>query len=464
MSSCRHPTADRLYPAAMCRSIKTLRRPETAATTGELEAAARQYVRKISGYRTPSARNAEAFEAAIAEIAAIVEPAARDLRGGGRGRPGPLDAAGDRQRVRRPMPNAASTLLSTPAVVAPLARRSPDPRDRSVGAGRLALDSAAIGRLACDERDAAHASPRSSLIDYPPRMLMTAAPWWVRPGLDIDTAGRLRIAGRDAEALVREHGTPLFAYDRVRFAENARRFQAALERSGLPYRLRFAMKANPYPEILEVFRGLGAPGTPESVGIDACSPGEVLRALDCGWRPGEISYTGTNVSERDLDVLLADRRARQPRRDQPDRAIRTAGARIDGRPAHRPGDRRRLQRPPRVQRLPADEVRHRPRSTRRCPRGGATARPLDRHGPFPRRLRLARRRARRVRGRAAGRRRRRPYLRAAGHDITEVNVGGGLGMPAREDERAVDLDAYAAVLRDTSARSTSSSPANPATT
>ena len=54
----------------MCRSIKTLRRPDEAATTGELEAAARQYVRKISGFRTPSARNAEAFEAAIAEIAA----------------------------------------------------------------------------------------------------------------------------------------------------------------------------------------------------------------------------------------------------------------------------------------------------------------------------------------------------------------------------------------------------------
>jgi hypothetical protein len=53
----------------MCRSIKTLRRAETAATTGELEAAARQFVRKISGYRTPSTRNAEAFEAAIAEIA-----------------------------------------------------------------------------------------------------------------------------------------------------------------------------------------------------------------------------------------------------------------------------------------------------------------------------------------------------------------------------------------------------------
>ena len=28
------------------------------------------------------------------------------------------------------------------------------------------------------------------------------------------------------------------------------------------------------------------------------------RAIECGWRPDEISYTGTNVSERDLDVLL----------------------------------------------------------------------------------------------------------------------------------------------------------------
>jgi hypothetical protein len=54
----------------MCRSIKTLRRPGEDATTGELEAAARQYVRKISGFREPSVRNREAFDAAIAEITA----------------------------------------------------------------------------------------------------------------------------------------------------------------------------------------------------------------------------------------------------------------------------------------------------------------------------------------------------------------------------------------------------------
>jgi len=53
----------------MCRSIKTLRRPETAATTGEIEAAARQFVRKVSGYRAPSMRNQAAFEAAILDVA-----------------------------------------------------------------------------------------------------------------------------------------------------------------------------------------------------------------------------------------------------------------------------------------------------------------------------------------------------------------------------------------------------------
>jgi hypothetical protein len=53
----------------MCRSIKTLRRPETAATTGEIEAAARQFIRKVSGFRTPSQRNEAAFEGAIDDVA-----------------------------------------------------------------------------------------------------------------------------------------------------------------------------------------------------------------------------------------------------------------------------------------------------------------------------------------------------------------------------------------------------------
>jgi hypothetical protein len=70
----------------MCRSIKTLRRPGEAATTGELEAAARQYVRKLSGYREPSVVNREAFDAAIAEVAAasqrLVEAIGVDVEDG----------------------------------------------------------------------------------------------------------------------------------------------------------------------------------------------------------------------------------------------------------------------------------------------------------------------------------------------------------------------------------------------
>ena len=54
----------------MCRNITELRGLEPPATTVEIEAAARQYVRKVSGFTHPSSANAEAFEVAVAEVAA----------------------------------------------------------------------------------------------------------------------------------------------------------------------------------------------------------------------------------------------------------------------------------------------------------------------------------------------------------------------------------------------------------
>ena len=54
----------------MCRSIKPLRRYDEVASEAEIEAAALQFVRKVSGYRKPSPANAPIFEAAVAEIAA----------------------------------------------------------------------------------------------------------------------------------------------------------------------------------------------------------------------------------------------------------------------------------------------------------------------------------------------------------------------------------------------------------
>lgn len=54
----------------MCRSIKDLRRLDHPVTDEEFHEAALQYVRKVSGYRAPSQRNAEAFWAAVEEVSA----------------------------------------------------------------------------------------------------------------------------------------------------------------------------------------------------------------------------------------------------------------------------------------------------------------------------------------------------------------------------------------------------------
>jgi hypothetical protein len=53
----------------MCRSIKVLRNPEQAPTAEEVNAAALQFVRKISGFRKPSKANQEVFDRAVAEVA-----------------------------------------------------------------------------------------------------------------------------------------------------------------------------------------------------------------------------------------------------------------------------------------------------------------------------------------------------------------------------------------------------------
>ena len=52
----------------MCRNITTLRGLEPAATPEEIEAAARQYVRKVSGVQTTSSSSEEAFECAVVRV------------------------------------------------------------------------------------------------------------------------------------------------------------------------------------------------------------------------------------------------------------------------------------------------------------------------------------------------------------------------------------------------------------
>ena len=53
----------------MCRSIKRLRDGAVAAPSNEIEEAALQYVRKVSGFQRPAQHNREVFDRAVAEVA-----------------------------------------------------------------------------------------------------------------------------------------------------------------------------------------------------------------------------------------------------------------------------------------------------------------------------------------------------------------------------------------------------------
>jgi diaminopimelate decarboxylase len=273
-------------------------------------------------------------------------------------------------------------------------------------------------------------------------------PWWSRPGLEV-VDGRLHVAGRDAEALARDHGTPLFVYDLERTGEQARALRDAFARRGAPFTLRLALKAQRDPAVLAFVRDLGF------VGVDACSPGEVLHALTYGWRPDEISYTGTNVSERDLDALLEH--------GVPVNVDLLSQLERFGRRA--PGARVGLRVNPRAGATWSGAT---------WTSGGesiyASAKPTK-FGIYEEQLDDALRIAKQhdlsidtvhvhvgdgfltdglpqfevVVDRVAGFVRR---LVDAGHEIQEVNAGGGIGVPQRSEDRPLDVDAYAGVLVD----------------
>ncbi len=279
-----------------------------------------------------------------------------------------------------------------------------------------------------------------------PTALPAPAPtWWQRPGLEVHD-DRLTLNGADLDVLLREHGAPLFVYDLARPAENVRALQGALRRAGLRYLTRFALKSCPDPRILAVLRALGEPGTPDGVGIDACSPGEVLHALANGWPPETISFTGTNVSERDLDVLLA----------HPIRLNLDGVSQIERVGRRAPGRAIGLRVNPGAGAGYTDDLAY---AGERPTKFGVTTDRLDdavaavrRHGLAVDTLhfhagsgwlgdQLGEFEAALARAVTLLER-----LLEAGFAIREVNVGGGLGRVARDGEVPVDLDAYAATV------------------
>lgn len=121
--------------------------------------------------------------------------------------------------------------------------------------------------------------------------------WWERSDLKY-VGSQLRFAGHNLHELVSKHGTPVYYYNRDRVLSNIGRLQKAMNSAGLDHQLLYAMKANRHPDILRLI------ATSTDCGIDACSPGEVKRAIECGFDQSRISVTSTAVGHRDWETYV----------------------------------------------------------------------------------------------------------------------------------------------------------------
>ena len=120
--------------------------------------------------------------------------------------------------------------------------------------------------------------------------------WWERDDLCY-RGGRLQFGGSELHAIAAEAGTPTFVYLAARVRANLERLRAALDAEGMPHDAFYAIKANRYAPLVAWLKLLGR------CGIDVCSPAELRYALRFGFEESEISYTGTSVSDSDLDIL-----------------------------------------------------------------------------------------------------------------------------------------------------------------
>jgi diaminopimelate decarboxylase len=274
------------------------------------------------------------------------------------------------------------------------------------------------------------------------RPIVDERTWWSRPGLEV-RGGRLCVAGRDAEEIARSNGTPVFVLDLVRVEEQAIALRDALASAGLRGVVRLALKAGRHPALMSFLRER----TPW-VGLDVCSPGEVAWGLDHGWAPGEISYTGTNVSGEDLEqILAAGVHLNVDLLTQLERVGRRA-----------PGAAVGIRVNPRIGASAAggEETLY---TGAKPTKFGVSAEQLERvlaiahgyrlvidavhfhvgDGYLDRGLDVFAESVRRVAGMVR-------TLKDAGCPIGEVNTGGGLGVPQGPGDRPLDVDRWAGIL------------------
>jgi len=109
--------------------------------------------------------------------------------------------------------------------------------------------------------------------------------------------GELYVDGVSAVELAKKYDTPLYVISEKRIRENYNRLHKALASKYNKVRIHYAAKANSNLSVLKILENAGAY-------LDVVSPGEVSMALTCGYTPDRILFTGTSVRTDELEFLV----------------------------------------------------------------------------------------------------------------------------------------------------------------
>jgi diaminopimelate decarboxylase len=115
----------------------------------------------------------------------------------------------------------------------------------------------------------------------------------------VNDSGHLVIGGVDAIELARRFGTPLYVVDEQRVRENYRRFYKAFASRWGKVRVFYALKANSNLAICKILQGEGA-------GAEVSSGNELQNALRSGFRGGQIVFNGNHKTEKELEMAITN--------------------------------------------------------------------------------------------------------------------------------------------------------------
>lgn len=106
---------------------------------------------------------------------------------------------------------------------------------------------------------------------------------------------RLHLGELSVEELAVRHGTPLYVYEESTIRQRLRELAGAIPYPRL--RLFYACKANGNPAVLRIAGDEGA-------GLDAVSPGEILLGFRAGFRPEDVMFTCSNITDQEMDFAV----------------------------------------------------------------------------------------------------------------------------------------------------------------